>query len=108
MLSYPKGVTQIKHADDMPATAHYVIFVFQTDNRYVGGDERSRTNPGHGYPAHTVTTNIVEYWAVDNEQVLKEVVLLLTQKKGSHNDITFSVANVTPLTVKTDIRITID
>ncbi len=24
---------------------------------YVEGDERSRTNPGHGYPAHTVDHN---------------------------------------------------
>lgn len=27
-----------------------------TETRTIPGDERSRTNPGHGYPEHQVTT----------------------------------------------------
>jgi len=30
--------------------------IIQKESIRVEGDERSRTNPGHGYPAHTVTT----------------------------------------------------
>lgn len=35
--------------------------VLYEESEYIEGDERSRTNPGHGYPAHTRTyTRIVE------------------------------------------------
>jgi hypothetical protein len=30
---------------------------------YVEGDERSRTNPGHGYPAHTVTQTVLNTYS---------------------------------------------
>ena len=39
---------------DIPETPHYAIVTFQ--NIHIEGDERSRTHPGHGYPAHTVET----------------------------------------------------
>lgn len=31
-----------------------MFIVLEQDSYHVDGDERSRTNPGHGYPAHTV------------------------------------------------------
>lgn len=34
--------------------------VLYQDSYYVEGDERSRTNPGHGYPAHTVQYDTYE------------------------------------------------
>jgi len=43
-----KHVTKIS---DLPDEPHYVI-ITQT-SIHVPGDERSRTNPGHGYPAST-------------------------------------------------------
>ena len=36
---------------DVPQGDHYAIIEF--DSVWVPGDERSRTNPGHGYPEHT-------------------------------------------------------
>lgn len=33
--------------------------IIQTERFDVPGDERSRTNPGHGYPAHTVTSETI-------------------------------------------------
>lgn len=32
---------------------HYAVI--ETTSEHVPGDERSQANPGHGYPAHTVT-----------------------------------------------------
>lgn len=29
--------------------------IIETTQQHIPGDERSRTHPGHGYPAHTVT-----------------------------------------------------
>jgi len=36
---------------DIPKGPHYALLVQKTT--YIPGDERSRTNPGHGYPAST-------------------------------------------------------
>jgi hypothetical protein len=47
---------------------------------YVPGDERSRTNPGHGYPTETVSYHkLVEF---DNEDTLKNWLL----KQPSNSD----------------------
>jgi hypothetical protein len=37
--------------EDIPKGDHYAIIEFKTIS--IPGDERSRTNPGHGYPAST-------------------------------------------------------
>lgn len=47
----------------MPKGAHIGVIVFST--RWVEGDERSRTNPGHGYPGHN--ESIVQYIAFEND-----------------------------------------
>lgn len=36
---------------DVPKGEHWAII--QSGSIYIPGDERSRTNPGHGYPART-------------------------------------------------------
>lgn len=40
-----------KTQDDIPEQEHFVILEFSSI--HVPGDERSRTNPGHGYPEHS-------------------------------------------------------
>lgn len=39
----------ISEKKDMPSGEHYAILEFSTIS--IPGDERSRTHPGHGYPA---------------------------------------------------------
>lgn len=52
---------------------------------YVEGDERSRTNPGHGYPAHTDTfqefkefsdRESLETWLLNNHDSYKIIKVL--------------------------------
>lgn len=33
----------------------------------IPGDERSRTNPGHGYPEHTVTYPVLKWFDTEKE-----------------------------------------
>ena len=47
------GRIYVQSLDKLPAGAHWVIF--EGGSVHVEGDERSRTAPGHGYPAHTVS-----------------------------------------------------
>lgn len=35
---------------NIPTTQHWAVIT--TKQLYIPGDERSRTNPGHGYPEH--------------------------------------------------------
>lgn len=54
----------------MPTEPHYAIVEFSSI--HIPGDERSRTNPGHGYPAHS--ESVVNYRAfTDKEEWEKEV-----------------------------------
>lgn len=55
-----------RRASDVPAYPHWAIIEFGLI--FIPGDERSRTNPGHGYPAtqedtasYTVFTDYMEF-----------------------------------------------
>jgi hypothetical protein len=56
-----------KSPADIPGKPHWAILEFGSIT--IPGDERSRTNPGHGYPEHTETTTT--YIAFLDEQEWK-------------------------------------
>ena len=66
---------------------------------YHEGDERSRTHPGHGYPAHTTTHT--EYTPYATEEEALEAI----RRKRDHER--FTVIKAFPLRVETDIKITL-
>lgn len=47
-MNFPHTVTSIQDIPDGEFEA-----VLENHSVFIPGDERSRTNPGHGYPAHT-------------------------------------------------------
>src|SRR5947208_17139401 len=55
--------------DDVPSTPHYAIVEFSS--MLIPGDERPRTNPGHGHPEHTeaisryITFGLQEEWEAE-------------------------------------------
>ena len=57
-------------SSDVPKTPHFAIVVFSSV--HVDGDERSRTNPGHGYPAHDISTAEYRY-TMDRAEWEREV-----------------------------------
>ena len=48
---------------DVPKERHWIILDFSSI--HVPGDERSRTDPGHGYPEHTEP--VIDYIAYTDE-----------------------------------------
>jgi hypothetical protein len=54
--------------DDVPSGPHYAVLIYKTQSVYIDGDERSRTCPGHGYPAHTETFNTFEHWVTTDKE----------------------------------------
>lgn len=58
-MSY-RTTKYVHSPSDLPPGTHYVILEFSSI--FIPGDERSRTNPGHGYPEHTQnTTDLVVF-----------------------------------------------
>jgi len=105
-LTYNKfGIVRINNPKEMPTANHYAILVFDTKSVWVPGDERSRTNPGHGYPEHTDTYETFEYWATNSLDTLKQGIALLEQGKDVPK---YTVLQATPLSVSTEIKVEVN
>jgi len=57
----------ISSKQEAPTVEHLAVLEF--GSIYIEGDERSRTCPGHGYPAHSEST--VKYIAFESEKELQ-------------------------------------
>jgi hypothetical protein len=67
-------------AKDIPEGSHWAILEF--DSIFIPGDERSRTNPGHGYPEHTETS--VRYIVFCDEASWKQEIERRTADRSSY------------------------
>jgi hypothetical protein len=68
---------------------------------YHEGDERSRTNPGHGYPAYTETVHRVEEF--DGYGPFHKRVVQLTERKEQ-----FKVFKAEPMKVSTSVEVKVE
>jgi len=68
------GMTEVKGPKDVPEGHHFAVIIFNAGSIQIPGDERSRTNPGHGYPAHTHSYNDYKYWVTTDQAVLERFV----------------------------------
>lgn len=82
---------------DIPHSQHYAIFSIRSI--YIPGDERSRTCPGHGYPAENV--NVVNYKIVTSENELKQELSYIKDLS------TVRVAKISPLTITQHVTFSI-
>lgn len=89
--------------DDVPTDKHFAIVIFST--YHVEGDERSRTNPGHGYPAHT--EHKAEYRAFTSKQEWEQEVAKLANQKG-YSSANFVALVVQPATITTEVKVNVD
>lgn len=80
----------------IPKTEHWALLVNVSTT--VPGDERSRSNPGHGYPEHTVES--IDYEAFTEYANFENRVLQLTNRRA-----TFTAIKVQPLTIETKVSI---
>lgn len=90
-------MTNVTIKKQMPLVHHWAIVTYV--NTCIEGDERSRTNPGHGYPAHTISTT--QYAAFVSEQDWKEKIELYEE-----HGIPYSAMRVMPAVVSKRVDIT--
>ena len=82
-----------------PDQPHWVILKFSST--YVPGDERSRTAPGHGYPAHSVPN--VSYEAYLTEEKFLAAVQKLEEAEYGHES--YAALKVEPLKVTKTVSV---
>lgn len=87
--SFPKNI------EELPTEEFYAIL--KPVSVTIPGDERSRTNPGHGYPEHTV-----EHWEMEtfpDKSSWESEVKRLSARTG-YGSQNFKAVKITPAKVK--------
>jgi hypothetical protein len=77
-----------------PEGKHYVILEFSSI--WIPGDERSRTNPGHGYPERS--EDVVRYIAFLDEADWKREIARRTEHERSISFVAFVVEKKAEIT----------
>lgn len=62
-----KEMKRVSSPEDVPTGHHYAVIVYKSQSVYIPGDERSRTNPGHGYPERTESFDTFEHWVTESK-----------------------------------------
>ena len=102
---YQSSDVKVVTLADVPSEEHWVILTFS--RIHIPGDERSRTNPGHGYPAED--KDIVIYNAYLTEQKWKEQINYLeSQNSSSYLKTHYSAFKATPAKISTSITVIVN
>jgi hypothetical protein len=82
---------RVATADDVPASTHYAIIVYKTHTVHHEGDERSRTNTGHGYLAYDERVETFEHFVTLDKAdwIEKATQLELERNKRTYEAFTF-------------------
>lgn len=97
MIQYPIKVEELLEEE------FYAILF--PENMTIPGDERSRTNPGHGYPEHTVDHWRIEQYA-SKEAWIKEIERLSNQE--GYYKTKFKAVIIKPFKIKTKISLELE
>jgi hypothetical protein len=92
-----------KRLAEIPTIAHFAILTERTHSVHHAGDERSRTNPGHGYPAYTETFETMVYEAFTSEDQWKQKIGELVKSKAK-----FRAFSVHPATISTSLSVEVN
>lgn len=86
---------KIEKTEQFPKELHFAALEFTTKSIYHEGDERSRTNPGHGYPAYTETIRYVNYHSFTDIDQLNQWII-----KAEKENTKYQLIEARPLEAK--------
>lgn len=92
--------TNPKTVSELPNESFFAIITESSE--YVEGDERSKTHPGHGYPAYTLRYLNMEVFP--NRTAWEKEIKRLSAFKQPSN---FKAVYITPAVVKTEVSVNI-
>lgn len=85
--------------NELPVAPHLAALIFSSI--HIEGDERSRTNPGHGYPAHSEA--VVQYIAFDSREEANKWVG--QQEKSPYPGESYRIIETFPRLVTTTVKV---
>jgi len=97
-------VTSRVKVSEIPKKSHFAVLIQRTEMIYHEGDERSRTHPGHGYPAYTQTIESIDYYAFEDDRE----VLAFLRTLSSADRAKARVISATPMEIKESLSIVLD
>ena len=99
-------IKRVQKPSDVPDEPHYAVIVYSNESVYIEGDERSKSCPGHGYPAHTETFNTFCHY-VTVHRADWEVLIGLIMKDDEVKDkfVAFKVAKVAKVRSKVVVEV---
>lgn len=89
-------------SSDIPKGPHYAIL--EPRSTFIPGDERSRTNPGHGYPEHT--EHSWDYIVFPNKEEWETEVKRRHESQWGRKD--FVAISATPATVTSTVSVKVE
>jgi len=101
---------RVTSPSDVPKGPHFAIIIFKTKQVHHEGDERSRTNPGHGYPAYTEDISSNEYYVTTDAHVweldIRDLMLSIPKFGGGDAQfVAFEVKGVADIKLIVDVEI---
>lgn len=100
---YKDKVKRVASKNDVPNGHHYAIIIYKSDSVYIPGDERSRTNPGHGYPERYETYESFEHYVTEDKVEWEDFVKAL-HFRNANNFIFFEVPKLGSFEVNVSIK----
>ncbi len=91
----------VSDKNNIPTIPHFAALVFESIT--IPGDERSRTNPGHGYPEHT--ESIVKYITFTGRPEMEKWVNEQETGRWGRKD-NYRVVEIKPLSVTVKATVT--
>jgi len=96
---------EVINPEGFPSGRCYVIQVFKDHAIYHEGDERSRTNPGHGYLAHTEHIREVRLWVTQDVNEWKSTLERMFQRDKNRTDIAAFTMEKAEITSRVEVEI---
>lgn len=97
-------MVKIQNPKDLTPGCKYLILVFEITRVFVPGDERSKSNPGHGYPEHTDQYQTTKMYSTEDEAELQaELQKLYLQNKDRKDIVVLKIGGIVPVSVSLKI-----
>lgn len=101
---YADGWRTVGSVSELPTEPYFAVIKF--GSIYIEGDERSRTNPGHGYPGHSQTT--IEYYIFKDKASWEKYIDKLIHPTYGNPEKNWQAVYVTPAMVQTKTQVVIN
>jgi hypothetical protein len=97
-------LVKISSPNDLIPTHRFLIIIFKSRNIHFEADERSKTNPGHGYPERDEKIETYEFYACVNDESLKlDLEKLFEENKNRKDILVIKIGQIVPVAVSLKI-----